>query len=110
MYSTEHNVNFAVTMEDVLAVYSCPYEEAYPVICMDEKTVRFFTDFSKGFESKKDRVLYEGYQYIRNETACIFVFTEPWAELEYADVQERKTSQDWAKQIYCLLIKTVSSG
>ena len=40
-------------MEDVLEVYSRPYDEDYPVICMDEKPVQFFADFRKGFRSKK---------------------------------------------------------
>ena len=75
-------------MEDVLEVYSRPYDEDYPVICMDEKPVRFFSDFRKGFRSKKDGVQYEDYQYIRNGTASIFLFTEPLAGWRYADAQE----------------------
>ena len=92
-------------MEDVLEVYSRPYDEDYPVICMDEKPVQFFADFRKGFRSKKDGVQYEDYQYIRNGTASIFLFTEPLAGWRYADAQERRTSQDWAKQIEWLLTK-----
>ena len=86
-------------MEDVLEVYSRPYDKDYPVICMEEKPVRFFSDFRKGFRSKKDGVQYEDYQYIRNGTASIFLFTEPLAGWRYADAQERRTAQDWAKQM-----------
>ena len=43
---------------------------------MDEKPVLFFADFRKGFRSKKNGVQYEDYEYIRNGTACIFLFTE----------------------------------
>ena len=92
-------------MEDVLEVYSRPYDEDYPAICMDEKPVRFFSDFRKGFRSKKDGVQYEDYQYIRNGTASIFLFTEPLAGWRYADAQERRTSQDWAEQIEWLLTR-----
>ena len=92
-------------MEDVLEVYSRPYDKDYPVICMDEKPVQFFADFRKGFRSKKDGVQYEDYQYIRNGTASIFLFTEPLAGWRYADAQERRTAQDWAKQIEWLLTK-----
>ena len=56
-------------MEDVLEVYSRPYDESYPVVCMDEKPVQFFADFRTGFRSKKNGVVYEDYQYIRNGTA-----------------------------------------
>ena len=92
-------------MEDVLEVYSRPYDKDYPVICMDEKPVQFFSDFRKGFRSKKNGVQYEDYQYIRNGTASIFHFTEPLAGWRYADAQERRTAQDWAKQIEWLLTK-----
>ena len=92
-------------MEDVLEVYSRPYDEDYPVVCMDEKPVQFFADFRKGFRSKKDGVQYEDYQYIRNGTASIFLFTEPLVGWRSADAQERRTAQDWAKQIEWLLTK-----
>lgn len=48
-------------MEDVLEVYGQSYNEDYPVVCMEEKTVQFFADFRKGFRSKKDVVQYEDY-------------------------------------------------
>ena len=92
-------------MEDVLSVYSRPYDEKHPVVCMDEKPVQFFADFRKGFRSHKDGVQYEDYQYIRNGTACIFMFTEPLASWRYADAQEHRTREDWAKQIDWLLTK-----
>ena len=74
---------------------------------MDEKPVQFFDDFRKGFRSKKDGVQYEDYQYIRNGTASIFLFTEPLAGWRYADAQERRTAHDWAKQI--LFSRQISS-
>ena len=90
-------------MEDVLELYSRPYDELHPVVCMDEKPVQFFADFRRGFRSQKNGVVYEDYQYIRNGTACIFLFTEPLAGWRHADVQERRTQQDWARQIEWLL-------
>ena len=45
----------------------------------------------------------EDYQYIRNGTASIFLFTEPLAGWRFADAQEHRTRQDWAKQIDWLL-------
>ncbi len=90
-------------MEDVLEVYSRPYDESRPVVCMDKKPVQFFAGFRKGFRSKKNGVLYEDYPYVRNGTASIFLFTGSLAGWRYADAQERRTSQDWAKQIDWLL-------
>ena len=92
-------------MEDVLDVYSRPYNERFPVVCMDEKPVQFFADFRKAYRSGKNGVLYEDYQYIRNGTACIFLFTEPLSGWRYADAQEKRTRQDWAREIDWLLTK-----
>ena len=100
----EHSAAFVAAMEDVLEVYSRPYDEDNPVICMDEKPVQFFADFRKGFRSQKNGIQYEDYQYIRNGTVSIFLFTEPLA-WRYADAQERRTAQDWAKQTEWLLTK-----
>jgi hypothetical protein len=97
-------------MEDVLEVYSRPYNEKYPVVCMDEKPVQFFADFRKGRRSKKTGVQYEDYQYIRNGTASIFLFTEPLAGWRYADAQEHRTRQDWANQINWLLSERYPSA
>ena len=72
---------------------------------MDEKPVQFFADFRKGFRSKKDGTQYKDYQYIRNGTACIFLFTEPLGGWRYADAQEHRTREDWARQIEWLLTK-----
>lgn len=88
-------------MEDVLSVYARPYDEEYPVVCMDEKPVQFFDDLRKRF--KKHGVEYYDNEYIRNGTACIFLFAEPLAGWRYADAQERRTKADWAKQIRWLL-------
>ncbi len=66
---------------------------------MDEKPVQFFADFSKGYKSNKGGVIYDDYQYIWNGTACIFMFTEPLSGWRYADAQEKRTRQDWAREI-----------
>lgn len=53
VHSSEEKCCFRCAMENVLDVYSRPYNEDYPVVCMDEKPVQFFDDARKGFKSKK---------------------------------------------------------
>ncbi len=60
-----------------MSVYARPYDKDYPVICMDEKPVQLFANARKSFRSKNGRIEYEDNEYIRNGTACIFMFTEP---------------------------------
>ena len=40
-------------MEDVLEVYSRPYDKDYPVICMDEKPVQCFPTSAKDSAPKR---------------------------------------------------------
>ena len=90
-------------MEDVHSVYSTTYDEHYPVVCMDEKPVQLFANARKSLHSKDGRIEYEDNEYIRNGTACIFLFTEPLAGWRYADAQEHRTREDWARLIKWLL-------
>ena len=87
-------------MEDVLSVYARPYDEAFPVICMDEKPVQLFANARKSLRSADGRIEYEDNEYIRNG---IFMFTEPLSGWRIADAQEHRTREDWAKQIKWLL-------
>jgi hypothetical protein len=45
------------------------------------------------------------YEYERNGTANIFLFTEPLAGWRRVAVRERRTAVDWAKEIQRLLIE-----
>ena len=98
----KQNAAFVAAMEDVLDVYSRPYDNSCPVVCMDEKPVQFFDNARKGFRSKSGIEYYDN-DYIRNGTGCIFLFTEPLNGWRYADAQERRTKIDWAHQIDWLL-------
>ena len=53
--------------------------------------------------SRDGRITYEDNEYIRSGTASIFLFTEPLSGWRYADAQEHRTREDWAKQIKWLL-------
>ena len=90
-------------MEDVLTIYARPYDGDYPVVCMDEKPVQFFANARKSLRSKDGRIEYEDNEYIRNGTASIFLFTEPLNGWRYAQAQEHRTREDWAREIEWLL-------
>ena len=94
---------FVAVMEDALAVYSRPYDEDFPVGCMDAKPVQLFANACRSLRSKDGRIEYEDNEYIRNGTACIFMYTEPLGGWRYSDAQEHLTREDWARQIKWLL-------
>lgn len=90
-------------MEDVLDVYHRPYDEICPVICMDEKPVQLLSETREPIPMKIGDPKREDYEYVRNGTCSIFVFTEPLGGWRSAQVSERRTRKDWAQQVRQLL-------
>jgi len=90
-------------MEDVLEVYSRPYDPLRPVICMDEKPYQLLGHIRDplpalpGFTEKVDS------EYERNGTCSIFIFTEPLGGWRDADALQRRTKLDWAGKVRWLL-------
>jgi len=91
-------------MEDVLSVYARPYNEKYPVVCVDEKPVQLLGDKrSPILLSETNHTKLEDSEYIRNGTCSIFMFTEPLGCWREAHTLERRTKKIWATQIKWLL-------
>jgi hypothetical protein len=90
-------------MEDVLEVYSRPYNETLPVVCMDEKPVQLLAQAREGFTSNSTGIRYEDNEYVRNGTCSIFLFTEPLAGWRHAEAKQQRTRTDWAERIKWLL-------
>ena len=82
-------------MEDVLEVYSRPYDENLPVVCMDEKPVQLLAEAREGFTSNSTGIRYEDNEYVRNGTCSIFLFTEPLAGWRHAEAKQQRTRTDW---------------
>lgn len=91
-------------MEDVLEVYSRPYDENRPVICMDEKPFQLLDDRIEPIPLSKDNHT-EKYdcEYVRKGSCSIFMFTEPLGQWREAHALPRRTSEDWAHQMKWLI-------
>jgi hypothetical protein len=90
-------------MEDVLEVYSRPYDGEYPVVCMDEKPLQLLADAQQRIKASPGNPEKIDNEYVRCGTCSIFLFTEPLAGWRYADAQEHRTKKDWAYQIKRIL-------
>jgi len=90
-------------MEDVLAVYARPYNEAEPVVCMDEKPYQLLDHAREPIAMQPGSPQREDNEYIRNGTCSIFIFTEPLAGWRHADAFPHRTKIDWAHHIQWLL-------
>lgn len=90
-------------MEDVLDVYHLPYDPDFPQVCMDEQLVQLIKETRQRIPAKKGKPARIDYEYERNGTANIFMFTEPLSGRRHVSVTERRTAVDWAWQIKDLL-------
>ena len=90
-------------MEDVLEVYSRPYDPAKPVICMDEKPFQLLGEVREPLPMKTGKVEKIDNEYKREGTCSIFIFTEPLAGWRYAEALEHRTKKDWAYRVKWVL-------
>jgi hypothetical protein len=90
-------------MEDILAVYSRPYDKNKPVVCMDEKPYQLLSLSRPSIQMKPGSPHREDYEYIKIGICSIFIFTEPLAGWRYAQASQQRTKKDWAGRIKWLL-------
>ena len=99
----QQNGEFVARMEDILDIYALPYDPEIPLICMDEQPVQLLGEHIEPIEMKAGNCKKEDFQYVRNGTCAIFMFTEPLAGWRHVNAEERRTKLDWAAQIKELL-------
>lgn len=104
----EHDAEFVLHMEDVLNVYSIPYNPDIPVICMDEKPKQLLGEVYARVAAKPavvgpdDEIQKEGKprridaEYERIGTSCIFIFTEPLGGWRRVVARESRKKDDYA--------------
>lgn len=103
---SKQNAEFVAKMEDILEVYSRPYDPDYPVVCMDEKPYQLLDEYIEPIPmSEKNHTEKYDCEYVRKGSCSIFMFTEPLAGWREAHGLPRRTSIDWAEQVKWLLDK-----
>ena len=100
----KQNAEFVARMEDVLGVYSRPYDPDYPVVCMDEKPYQLLDEYLEPIPmSDENHIVKYDCEYVRKGSCSIFLFTEPLGGWRKAHALSRRTCEDWAKQMKWLL-------
>jgi len=90
-------------MEDILDVYSQPFDDRRPVICMDEKPYQLTDESRVAIPMCPFHPERRDAEYVRKGTCSIFVFAEPLAGWRHFAIREHRTRVDWANQIKELL-------
>ena len=82
-------------MEQVLDVYKRPYDEQYPVVCMDESPEQLIETVScESMQPGKEKRV--DYEYIRHGVANIFMANEPLKGRRLVEVTTLKTKVEGA--------------
>jgi len=99
----EEDGEFAAAMEEVLETYAQPYDEKFPVLCMDEQPVQLLKETKAPIAATKNHPRRVDYEYERAGTASIFMFCEPLSGWREVSVRDRRTKVDWAEEMAELL-------
>jgi transposase len=83
-------------MEEVLDIYKRPYDQKYPVVCVDESSKQLTKEVREPLTAKPGRVTKYDTEYERNGTASIFMAFEPLQGLRFTKITEQRTQIDWA--------------
>ena len=87
----------------MLEVYARPFDEHYPVVCVDEGRKELRSTPREGLPMKAGRSQREDYEYERHGAANIFVALEPLAGKRQLKVTSSRTRRDFAQFIRELL-------
>jgi len=90
-------------MEDVLEVYSRPYDATRPVVCLDEKSKELHGTPHGEQSMQPGRERRQDYEYVRNGTCNLFLMLEPLSGWRRVQVTERRTALDFAEQLRLLV-------
>jgi hypothetical protein len=99
----DKNAEFVWRMERILEVYKRPYDQRFPLICMDESSKQLIGDTREPLEMRAGKVLRIDHEYERKGTCNLFMFFEPLKGWRHVWVTDQRRKVEWACCIRSLL-------
>ena len=96
MIPPQANAEFVCAMEDVLEVYTRPYDPRRPQVCVDETSKQLVAETREPLPATPGHPARVDYEYERKGTANLFMVFEPLAGHRRVKVTERRTAVDFA--------------
>jgi hypothetical protein len=90
---------FVCQMEQVLEVYTRPYDPKRPVVGMDEQPKQLISETRAPIPAAPGRPERVDYEYVREGTCAVWMFVEPLAGWRDVRVTNTKTAVGWAHQV-----------
>lgn len=83
-------------MEDVLTVYTQPYDPRRPQVCLDETSRQLLADTREPLPMKPGQPARHDPEYTREGVVNLFMVSEPLRGWREVHVSDRRTRMDWA--------------
>jgi hypothetical protein len=90
-------------MEDVLELYHLPYDERFPLVCMDESCKQLVGEVTPQMPLAPGRPRRLDHEYVRHGVAELFLEVEPLTGRRHVQAGENRTRRDWALFIRAML-------
>jgi len=86
-------------MEDILDLYSQPFDPRRPIVCLDEFSLQILDEKTAPLKAKPGKIRKEDYEYVRKGTCSVFMIVEPLAGTRQAVVSRRRRKQEFVEVI-----------
>ena len=106
----DQNASFVAAMEDILEVYTRPYNPRFPVVCMDESSEQLIGEVREPIPAAPGHPVLKDDEYIRNGVASIFIEVNPLGGKRKVKITEQRTRIDWAHFIREMLNERYSDA
>jgi len=97
------NAEFVCAMEEVLEVYTRPYDPTRPVVCLDETSKQLVSETRTPLPAEPGQPERVDYEYERQGTANLFMAVEPLTGQRHVTVTDRRTAMEFAQVVKALL-------
>ncbi len=93
------DAEYVLRMEDLLDLYSQPYDPKHPVICFDERPYPLLSDVIEPLPPEPEQAGRYDYEYKRNGSVNLFAMFEPHQGWRHIEVTQQRTKKDFALQM-----------
>ena len=84
-------------MEDVLEVYTRPYDPQRPVVCLDETSRQLLSEVTSPQPVAPGQAARQDYEYGREGVCNLFLLTEPLRGWRHVVVSDQRARVDFAR-------------
>jgi len=99
----EANADFVCQMEDILELYTRPYDPNYPLVCLDESSKQLISEVTTPLPPEPGQAERYDYEYKREGVCNLFMMFEPLVGWRHVEVTDHRTQVDYAQQIKYLV-------